>query len=98
MSFMTKLKSVPVVFLAVGLLMAVYSRQVVFAQTATNDVKLNAESFATIHRKIRPQTGESRWMEIPWLTNLHEARRKAAAEGKPLFLMVSGKGISIGMC
>ncbi len=68
------------------------------AQSATNDTKLNAESFATIHRKIRPQNGESRWMEIPWLTDLHEARRKAAAEGKPLFLMVSGKGISIGMC
>jgi hypothetical protein len=68
------------------------------AQSATNDTKLNAESFATIHRKIRPQNGESLWMKIPWLTDLHEARWKAAAEGKPLFLMVSGKGISIGMC
>ena len=95
---LTKLKSDTAVLLAAGLLMASASWRAALAQPATNGVRLNAETFAPIHRQIRPQPGESRWMKIPWLTDLHEARQKAAAEGKPLFLIVSGKGLSIGMC
>jgi hypothetical protein len=98
MSSMTKLKPVTAVFLVAGLLMAGDSWQVALAQPATNDANLNAETFASIHKQINPQPGESLWMEIPWLTDLHEARQQAAVEGKPLFLMSSGKGISIGMC
>lgn len=67
-------------------------------QAAADEVKLHAETFGPIHKLIRPQPGESRWMDVPWLTDLHEARQKAAAEGKPLFLIASGKAISIGMC
>ena len=95
MSFMINPAHVTAVLLATATLSTCTSTQ---AQVATSDVTLNAKSFAAVHKQIRPQGGESRWLEIPWLTNLHEARRKAAAEGKPLFLMVSGKGISIGMC
>src|SRR5262245_28437203 len=40
---------------------------------------------------IKPQPGESRWMEIPWQTSLWAARQKAAAEGKPMFVW-SGSG------
>jgi len=40
---------------------------------------------------IRPQAGESRWMEIPWQTSLWKARQMAAAEGKPMFVW-SGSG------
>lgn len=98
MSSMTNLKRVTVAALVAGLLMVDASWRVALAQTVTNDVILNAETFAAIHEQIKPQPDESRWMEIPWLTDLHEARRKAATEGKPLFLMVSGKGLSIGMC
>lgn len=98
MSPLTNLKRVMVALLAAGLLMADASWRVALAQTVTSDVKLDAESFAAIHEQIRPQPGESRWMEIPWFTDLREARQKAATEGKPLFLMVSGKGLSIGMC
>jgi hypothetical protein len=98
MSSMTNLKLVTAVVLAAGLLTTGASVRVALAQSATKDWVLNAENFAEIHKQIRPQPGESRWMEIPWLTDLHEARQKAAAEGKPLFLMVSGKGLSIGMC
>ena len=94
----TNLKRVTVSVLASGLLMIGASSRYSMAQTVTNDAILNAETFAAIHKQIKPQPGESRWMEIPWLTDLHEARQKAAAEGKPLFLMVSGIGLSIGMC
>lgn len=83
--------------LAVSLLLSVGCLSVL-AQPATDEMKLNAGTFGHLHKQIRPQPGESRWMDVPWLTDLHEARRLAAAEGKPLFLMASGKASSIGMC
>lgn len=95
MSFMINPGHVTALSLVTATLLTCASTQ---AQVETSVVTLNAKSFAPIHTQIKPQPGESRWLEIPWLTDLHEARRKAAAEGKPLFLMVSGKGISIGMC
>ncbi len=98
MSLVPNVKPVTAVLLAAGLLIASASWRVVLAQPATDAVKLNADTFGPIHQQIRPQPGESRWMEIPWLTDLHAARQKAAAEGKPLFLMAAGKAISIGMC
>jgi hypothetical protein len=40
--------------------------------------------FERLHKEIRPRPGESSWAEIPWMYDLHKARRKAAEEGKPL--------------
>ncbi len=94
----TNRKLVTAVLLFAGVLIPGASSRVALAQPATKDVILNAKTFLLIHNRIRPQAGESRWMEVPWLTDLREARQKAVAEGKPLFLMVSGKGLSIGMC
>lgn len=42
--------------------------------------------FEKLHALIKPQASEEKFMEIPWLTNLWEARKKAAAEGKPILL------------
>jgi hypothetical protein len=44
------------------------------------------EHFAKLHALIKPAAGEDKWAEIPWLTSLWEARKKAAAEGKPILL------------
>ena len=60
--------------------------------------ELGPESFARLHRQIKPQPGESRWMEIPWLIDLHQARQRAAAEGKPLFVLSGGGATAIGPC
>jgi hypothetical protein len=65
---------------------------------APAEVKLNAETFDQLHKQIRPQPGESRWLELPWLIDLHEARQKAAAEGKPLFVLSGGGATGIGAC
>lgn len=54
--------------------------------------------FARAHQLLKPQAGESRWLEAPWLTSLWEARRQAAAEGKPIFLVVAGKDSPLGPC
>ena len=42
--------------------------------------------FTALHALIKPAEGEDRWAEVPWLTSLWEARRQAAAEGKPILL------------
>ena len=51
---------------------------------------------AALARLIRPQPGESKWASIPWLTNLKEARERAAREDKPLFLWRAGGGDTLG--
>jgi hypothetical protein len=42
--------------------------------------------FDKLHALIKPAPGEDRWADIPWLTSLGEARKRAAAEGKPILL------------
>jgi hypothetical protein len=56
------------------------------------------EKFTALHELIKPQAGESRWREIPWLTSIWEARKKAAAEGKPIFIIYGGGAAPIGGC
>ncbi len=41
---------------------------------------------ARLKALILPGPEEDKWSQIPWLTNLWEARQKAAAEGKPILL------------
>ncbi|MCI0682539.1 MAG: hypothetical protein L0Y71_10580 [Gemmataceae bacterium] len=45
-----------------------------------------ADELLGLHEVIRPRPGEALWAEIPWITDLWEARKKAAAEGKPIFV------------
>ncbi len=49
------------------------------------------DQFDQLRQKIKPQAGESRFWEIPWLLSLDEALVKAAEEGKPVFVW-SGAG------
>ena len=68
------------------------------AQPLSGGVNLAPETFPQLHKQIRPQPGESRWLELPWLIDLHAARQKAAAEGKPLFVLSGGGATGIGAC
>ena len=47
---------------------------------------IKAEQFPKLHALIKPQADEDKWMQIPWQTSLWDARKKAAAEGKPILL------------
>ena len=60
--------------------------------------RLSAVEFENLHQMIKPQAGESRWMEITWYPNIWEARQKAAAEGKPLFLWAGSGGAPAAGC
>jgi hypothetical protein len=85
---MTNLKRVVLSLLCAG----------VVSSTALAQVKLDADTFAALHKQIRPQPGESRWLDLPWQIDLHAARQKAAAEGKPLFVLSGGGATGIGAC
>ena len=56
------------------------------------------KDFDSLHQLIKPSSGESRWQEIAWLTSIHEARQKAAAEGKPIILWSGGGAPPVGGC
>ena len=47
---------------------------------------IDADQFTKLHTLIKPSAAEDKWNEIPWLSNLWQARKQAAAEGKPILL------------
>ncbi len=47
---------------------------------------INPQKFSALHTLIRPTADEEKWNEIPWLSSLWDARKKAAADGKPILL------------
>ena len=56
------------------------------------------EQFDKLHRLIKPQPGELRFHEIPWLIDVWEARKMAASEGKPILVWSGAGGAPIGVC
>jgi hypothetical protein len=57
-----------------------------------------AGQFEKLHKMIKPQDGESRFQEIPWLLSIWEARQKAAEEGKPLLVWAGAGGAPTAVC
>jgi hypothetical protein len=49
------------------------------------------------HKMIKPQPGEWKFAEVPWERSVWDARKKAAAEGKPLFIWYMA-GEPLGQC
>jgi hypothetical protein len=54
------------------------------------------ERLEALQALVKPQPDESKWARVPWMTNLDEARRRSAAEDKPLFLWRAGGGDVLG--
>jgi hypothetical protein len=46
--------------------------------------------------EIKPQQGESPWREIPWLTDVTEARRRSASEDRPMLVFTAADGSPLG--
>jgi hypothetical protein len=97
--FLPKLKSALAVLLIVGLftggilsMTSDGSRQIDKKPEKSWASKVLTEQFPQTHKLIRPQPGESRWREVPWLTSLWEARQKAAAAGKPIVVFTGSGG------
>ncbi|HEY8745309.1 MAG TPA: hypothetical protein VIU62_19645 [Chloroflexota bacterium] len=47
---------------------------------------VDAANFRELIAYVRPRPEETKWLDIPWQTDLWEGRRLAMAEGKPIFL------------
>jgi len=60
--------------------------------------QLSVAEIEKLHRMLKPQPGESRWLEVAWYPNVWEARKKAAAEGKPLLLWAGSGGAPSAGC
>ena len=54
-------------------------------QDATRPLSLDELSFRDVLSFVAPRPEEVRWEEIPWQTDLWEARRVALEVGKPIF-------------
>ena len=48
--------------------------------------QMTAERMVELQKVIRPCDGEDAFDKIAWLTTIHDARVKAAKEGKPILL------------
>jgi hypothetical protein len=81
--------------LALAVLMTVAAALTLAAQEPKT---LSTERFESRHQMLKPQPGESRWMEIDWYPSVWEARQKAAAEGKPIFLLAGSGGAPPAGC
>ena len=57
-----------------------------------------ADQFDKLHKMIKPQPGELRFQEIPWLMSVYDARKKAAEEGKPILVWSGSGGAPVGSC
>ena len=51
---------------------------------------LTPDTFAKLHRLIRPHEDEWRHLNVRWLTDVVAARKKAAAEDKPIIICYTG--------
>jgi hypothetical protein len=54
--------------------------------------KLSPKDLESLLATIKPQKGESPWREVPWLTNVTEARRQAIALDRPLAIFTAADG------
>lgn len=65
------------------------------AQEATKSASpksklVTPDSFSELHSLIRPHDNEWRHLNVQWLTDVVAARKKAAAEDKPLVICYTG--------
>lgn len=58
-----------------------------------------ADTLNKLQSLIAPAPDESQWMQVPWMpsSNIYAARKRAAAEGKPLLLWYMA-GEPLGAC
>ena len=51
---------------------------------------LTPETFAKLHALVRPHKGEWRHLQVRWLTDVVAARKRAAAEDRPIVICYTG--------
>jgi hypothetical protein len=69
---------------------------VIVLLAAQDPGRVRPDPFEDTFALVKTSPGEARWDEIEWTTSLWEGRKKAAAEGKPLFIWAAN-GNPIGI-
>lgn len=69
---------------------------VIVLLAAQDPARVLPDSFDGTFALVKASPGEARWDEIEWTTSLWEGRKRAAAEGKPLFVWAAN-GNPIGI-
>jgi hypothetical protein len=59
-------------------------------QPAANKQQLGPQSLHRLHTLIRPHDDEWRHLKVDWLTDVVAARKRAAAEDKPIVICYTG--------
>ncbi|MCH7725915.1 MAG: hypothetical protein IH991_05460 [Planctomycetes bacterium] len=59
---------------------------------------LTPRQFAGYQALIKPAAHESPWAKISWHASVWEARKQAAAEGKPILIWSGGGSPPLGAC
>src|SRR5262245_37693804 len=59
-------------------------------KTPSTKGDLKPESFGKLHTLLRPHDNEWRHLKVEWLTDVVAARKKAAAEDKPIVICYTG--------
>ena len=55
-------------------------------QTLSAAEPIRPDQFDKLRALIKPDDREDRWAQIPWLTDLWQARKLASQQGKPILL------------
>jgi hypothetical protein len=66
------------------------------ARAAERIAPIAATDLDHLLAEIKPERGESPWRDIPWVTSITEARRRSAAEDKPLVIFTAADGSPLG--
>jgi hypothetical protein len=59
-------------------------------QPAAFKTDLTPQTFGSLHTLIRPHDNEWRHLRVRWLTDVVAARKKAAAQDKPIVICYTG--------
>jgi len=86
------------VVLGIGSSSGLVRAEEVPAGLATFPVSLSRQQFAEYQTLIKPAADESPWAKISWHASVWEARKQAAAEGKPILIWAGGGSPPLGAC
>lgn len=83
-------KRTSALILSVVFVLGATSGQAANCGAPSSKLDLTPQTFATLHTLIRPHENEWRHLKVEWLTDVVAARKKAAAEDKPIVICYTG--------
>jgi hypothetical protein len=83
-------RMIAVALVATGGLSAIWGNEPTQRSAVASKLDLTPQSFAQLHTLIRPHDSEWRHLKVEWLTDVVAARKRAAAQDKPMVICYTG--------